>query len=61
MAWEPMSPEKAKLVLDSAPPYSHSPSAPEFKQRREAALMLRGDLSPEEIRVRLEPEFGPLD
>jgi hypothetical protein len=56
-----MSPEKAKLVLDSAPPYSHSPSAPEFKQRREAALMLRGDLSPEEIRVRLEPEFGPLD
>ena len=61
MAWKPMRLEEAYMFLESAPTDTASLSTEDAQKLREAYLVMRGDLSGEEIKAVVEAEFGPLD
>ena len=61
MAWKPMPLEEAYMLLESAPTDTASLSSDDAQKLREAYLVMRGDLSGEEIKAVVEGEFGPLD
>ena len=53
--------EEAYMFLESAPADTASLSTEDAQKLREAYLVMRGDLSGEEIRAVVEAEFGQLD
>ena len=61
MAWKLMPLEEAFKLLESAPRDTASLSAEDVRKLREAYLVMRGDLTEDEIRAVLEADFGPID
>ena len=61
MPWTLMPLEEAYKVLESGPCRKPSLSAMQARRRREAELVMLGQLAQDEIRAVLEAEFGPLD
>ena len=62
MPWKPMSEEVAEELIKSRRADDATTLSPsEARKLREAHLVMRGDLSEDEVRAELEAEFGRLD